>query len=163
MKANQTRDLHTSMQQTTTTEMQDKGIYHINGSMNMGSRWKWCSSCSSKFNNNLICNLWHYWKHKTNKSSINNNICQRTSKKRNSWCKGSIFPLLCSITCWIQLYKLQVTFEETNRVKETKMNILLGKYETFKMKFDKTITRMNTEYTEIINGLVYQGKILQMQ
>lgn len=38
------------------------------------------------------------------------------------------------------------------------MNILLGKYETFKMKYDETVTEINTRYTKILNGLANQGK-----
>lgn len=52
-----------------------------------------------------------------------------------------------------------MTFEGTNRVKETKMNILLINYELFKMKSDETVTQMFIELIETMNGLANQGKI----
>lgn len=40
------------------------------------------------------------------------------------------------------LPKVEVTFEETDRVRETKMNILQGYYETLKMKPDEKVAKM---------------------
>lgn len=54
--------------------------------------------------------------------------------------------------------RLEVTFEGNDRVKMTKMDILLGKHETFEMKPDETITKMYMRYYEIVNGLANQGK-----
>jgi len=53
---------------------------------------------------------------------------------------------------------LHITYEGTDQVKETKLNILLGQYEAFKMKLGESITDMFSRYTEIVNGLEYQGQ-----
>ncbi|XP_038989467.1 uncharacterized protein LOC120113034, partial [Phoenix dactylifera] len=54
--------------------------------------------------------------------------------------------------------RLEVTHEGTNQVKESKVNILVHKYELFKMKPNETITCMFTRFTDIINGLKSLGK-----
>lgn len=53
---------------------------------------------------------------------------------------------------------MHVTYEETDQVKETKINILLRWYEAFKMKPKEFITDMFSSFIEIVNGLVYQGQ-----
>ena len=55
--------------------------------------------------------------------------------------------------------KLEVTYEETSQVKESKINILVHKYELFKMKINKVIPRMFTRFTDIINGLKFLSKV----
>ena len=54
--------------------------------------------------------------------------------------------------------RLEVTHEGTNQVKETKINMLVHKYELFKIKHDESITAMFTHFTDIINGLKSLGK-----
>ncbi len=54
--------------------------------------------------------------------------------------------------------RLEVTHEGTNQVKESKMNILVHKYELFKMEPNETISCMFTRFTDIINGLKNLGK-----
>ncbi len=54
--------------------------------------------------------------------------------------------------------KLEVTHEGTNQVKESKINILVHKYELFKMESTESITKMFTRFTEIINRLKSLGK-----
>ena len=54
--------------------------------------------------------------------------------------------------------RLEVTHEGTNQVKESKINILVHKYELFKMEHDESITEIFTHFTDIINGLKYLGK-----
>ena len=49
--------------------------------------------------------------------------------------------------------RLEVTHEGTNQVKESKINMLVHKYEFFKMKHDESITEMFTHFTDIINSL----------
>ena len=49
--------------------------------------------------------------------------------------------------------RLEVTHEGTNQVKESKINILVHKYELFQMEQNKTITYMFTHFTDIINFL----------
>ena len=46
---------------------------------------------------------------------------------------------------------LEVTHEGTNQVKESKINMLVHKYELFKMEQDESITAMFTRFTDIIN------------
>lgn len=58
---------------------------------------------------------------------------------------------------------LSVTYEGTDRVKETRTNILLNQYESFKMKEGESITDMFSRFTEITNGLAYQGHPVEGQ
>ena len=55
--------------------------------------------------------------------------------------------------------RLQVTYEGTNQVKESKINILVHNYELFKMKSDESITEMFTRFIDIINDLKSLGKV----
>ncbi|XP_073103314.1 uncharacterized protein [Elaeis guineensis] len=54
--------------------------------------------------------------------------------------------------------RLEVTHEGTNQVKESKINMLVHKYELFKIEHDESITAMFTCFTDIINGLKSLGK-----
>ena len=54
--------------------------------------------------------------------------------------------------------RLEVTHEETNQVKESKINMLVHKYELFKMESDETITCIFTCFTDIMNNLKNHGK-----
>ena len=54
--------------------------------------------------------------------------------------------------------RLEVTHEGTNQVKESKINMLVHKYELFKIEHDESITGMFTHFTDIINGLKSLGK-----
>ena len=53
--------------------------------------------------------------------------------------------------------RLEVTHEGTNQVKESKINMLVHKYELFKIEHDESITAMFTRFTDI-NGLKSLGK-----
>ena len=53
---------------------------------------------------------------------------------------------------------LEVTHEGTNQVKESKISMLVHKYELFKMKHDESIKQMYTRFTDIINNLSSLGK-----
>ena len=55
--------------------------------------------------------------------------------------------------------RLEVTHEDTNQVKETKINMLVHKYELFRMKSNETITDMFTRFTDNINNLKNLGKL----
>ena len=55
---------------------------------------------------------------------------------------------------WNTLY---ITYEGTDWAKETQINLLLGQYESFKMKPEKSVANMYDRFTEIVNGLAYQG------
>ena len=49
--------------------------------------------------------------------------------------------------------RLEVTHEETNEVKESKINMLVHKYELFKLESDETIIHMFTCFIDIVNNL----------
>lgn len=67
------------------------------------------------------------------------------------------FPCVTAKAIWD---RLQVMFKGTDRVRKTKMKILLGNYEMFEMKSDEGITYTFTRFTEIMNDLANQGKII---
>ncbi|KAI5323313.1 hypothetical protein L3X38_032385 [Prunus dulcis] len=54
--------------------------------------------------------------------------------------------------------KLEVTYEGTNQVKETKFGMLVRKYELFSMMPEESISKMFTRFTDIINSLKALGK-----
>ena len=49
--------------------------------------------------------------------------------------------------------KLELIYEGTSEVRETKASMLVSKYEMFKMKNDETISEMFARFMLIINGL----------
>ncbi|KAL5556311.1 hypothetical protein UlMin_038547 [Ulmus minor] len=55
-------------------------------------------------------------------------------------------------------HTLEVVHEGTNQVKESKISMLVHKYELFQMKHDESITQMYTRFTDIINDLSSLGK-----
>ena len=54
--------------------------------------------------------------------------------------------------------KLEVTHEGTSQVKESKISMLVHKYELFRMEGNETISKMFTRFTDINNDLKYLGK-----
>ncbi|XP_042953597.1 uncharacterized protein LOC122290115, partial [Carya illinoinensis] len=54
---------------------------------------------------------------------------------------------------------LEVTYEGTSQVKESKIYILTHEYEMFKMNDDESISSMHTRFTNIINNLTALGKV----
>ena len=59
---------------------------------------------------------------------------------------------MCSTAKKIQ-DKLEVTYERTFRVKETKINLLITQYEAFKMDEYEIIVQIYSRFTNIINSL----------
>ncbi|MQL86329.1 hypothetical protein Taro_018866 [Colocasia esculenta] len=55
--------------------------------------------------------------------------------------------------------KLKLTYEGTNKVKETRIDILVTQYEKFQMMTGETITQMYSRFTDITNGLAGLGKM----
>ena len=55
--------------------------------------------------------------------------------------------------------RLEVTHEGTNQVKESKISMLVQKYEMFQMEQNKTITSILTCFTDIINCLKNLSRI----
>ena len=48
--------------------------------------------------------------------------------------------------------RLEITHEGTNQIKESKINMLVHRYELFKLESNESITDMLTRFTDIING-----------
>lgn len=55
--------------------------------------------------------------------------------------------------------KLELTYEGTNQVDESKKNFLIHDYEMFEMKPEESISEMLSRFTDIINGLKCLGKV----
>ena len=55
--------------------------------------------------------------------------------------------------------RLEVTHKETNQVKETKINMLVHKYELFKIEPIESVIGMYTRFTYIVNNLKNLGKV----
>ncbi|XP_059650681.1 uncharacterized protein LOC132296500 [Cornus florida] len=56
--------------------------------------------------------------------------------------------------------KLQVTYEGTSQVKESKIDILMHQYELFRMNENESISAMFVRFTDIINGLKHLGRTM---
>ncbi|GMI70664.1 hypothetical protein HRI_000735700 [Hibiscus trionum] len=56
--------------------------------------------------------------------------------------------------------KLEVTYEGTNEVNETKIGLLNLKYENFKMEPDEDVTNMFDRFSTITNELKGYGEII---
>ena len=48
---------------------------------------------------------------------------------------------------------IKITNEGTNKVKDSKVRILVNDYEMFKMKHNEYIVKMFTRFTDVVNGL----------
>ncbi|MQM02538.1 hypothetical protein Taro_035304 [Colocasia esculenta] len=82
-------------------------------------------------------------------------LCCALSKKefnRVSACKSAM-------EMW---EKLRITYEGTDKVKETRIDILVTQYERFQMQSRETITQMFSRFTDITNGLVGLGNNYEM-
>ena len=55
-------------------------------------------------------------------------------------------------------HTLEVTHEGTNRVKESRINLLMHDFELFRMEPSKTIVDMYTHFTDVVNSLKVLGK-----
>ncbi|MQM05993.1 hypothetical protein Taro_038815 [Colocasia esculenta] len=58
--------------------------------------------------------------------------------------------------------KLRITYEGTDKVKETRIDILVTQYERFQMQQGESITQMYSRFTDITNELAGLGKTYQM-
>ncbi|MQM14494.1 hypothetical protein Taro_047425 [Colocasia esculenta] len=58
--------------------------------------------------------------------------------------------------------KLRITYEGTDKVKETRIDILVTQYVRFQMQSGETITQMFSRFTDITNGLAGLGKSYEM-
>ncbi|MQM19803.1 hypothetical protein Taro_052815, partial [Colocasia esculenta] len=58
--------------------------------------------------------------------------------------------------------KLRITYEGTDKVKKTRIDILVTQYERFQMQSGESITQMYSRFTDITKRLAGLGKIYQM-
>ncbi|MQM05051.1 hypothetical protein Taro_037857 [Colocasia esculenta] len=82
-------------------------------------------------------------------------LCCALSKKefnRVSACKSAM-------EMW---EKLRITYEGIEKVKETRIDILVTQYERFQMQSGQSITQMFSRFTDITNGLAGLGKTYKM-
>ncbi|MQL84387.1 hypothetical protein Taro_016882 [Colocasia esculenta] len=82
-------------------------------------------------------------------------LCCALSKKefnRVSACKSAM-------EMW---EKLRITYEGTDKVKETSIDILVTQYERFQMQSGESITQMFSRFTDITNGLAGLGGTYEM-
>ncbi|MQL89650.1 hypothetical protein Taro_022224, partial [Colocasia esculenta] len=82
-------------------------------------------------------------------------LCCALSKKefnRVSACKSAM-------EMW---EKLRITYEGTDKVKETRIDILVTQYERFQMQLGESITQMFSRFTDIANGLAGLGKTYEI-
>jgi len=56
-------------------------------------------------------------------------------------------------------HTLEVTHEGTSKVKDSKISVLVHRFEMFKMNEKETIGEMFTRFTDIINSLIALGKV----
>ena len=56
-------------------------------------------------------------------------------------------------------HTLEVTHEGTSKVKDSKISVLVHRFEMFKMNDKETIGEMFTRFTDIINSLIALGKV----
>ena len=69
------------------------------------------------------------------------------------------FNRVSTVTSANQIWHtLQVTHQGTNKVKESKISILVHRFELFKMKENETISEMVIRFTDITNSLASLGK-----
>ncbi|MQM13139.1 hypothetical protein Taro_046061 [Colocasia esculenta] len=59
--------------------------------------------------------------------------------------------------------KLRLTYEGTDKVKETRIDILVAQYKRFQMQSEESITQMYSRFTDITNGLAGLGKIYDIR
>ena len=55
-------------------------------------------------------------------------------------------------------HTIHVTYEGTNKVKESKIYVLVHKFELFQMEENEIIVEMITRFIDITNSLVALGK-----
>ena len=56
-------------------------------------------------------------------------------------------------------HTLEVMHEGTSKVKDSKISVLVHRFEMFKMNEKETISEMFTRFTDIINSLIALGKV----
>ncbi|MQM12322.1 hypothetical protein Taro_045237 [Colocasia esculenta] len=107
----------------------------------------------------VLSNIEHWTEDDRKKISLNckakSILCCALSKKefnRVSACKSAM-------EMW---EKLRITYEGTDKVKETRIDILVTQYERFQMQSGETITQMYSRFTDITNGLAGLGKTYEM-
>ena len=90
-------------------------------------------------------------------------VAQLNAKAINAlYCALSVreFNIISSYTSAKEIWdRLEVIHKGTNQAKETKINMLVHKYELFKIKSIQTITSMYTRFTDTVNNLKNLDKV----
>ncbi|MQL69352.1 hypothetical protein Taro_001659 [Colocasia esculenta] len=84
-----------------------------------------------------------------------NILCCALSKKEFNW----ISACKSAMEMW---EKLRITYEGTDKVKETRIDILVTQYKRFQMQLGESITHIYSRFTDITNGLAGLGKNYEM-
>ncbi|MQM05664.1 hypothetical protein Taro_038473 [Colocasia esculenta] len=82
-------------------------------------------------------------------------LCCALSKKEFN----RIFACKSAMEMWAKLW---ITYEGTNKVKETRIDILVTQYERFHMQPGESITQMYSRFIDITNGLAGLGRTYEM-
>ena len=51
-------------------------------------------------------------------------------------------------------------YDETDQVKNTRINLLMTQYEGFKLLANETISDINTKFQKLVNSLKMLGKVI---
>jgi len=118
----------------------------------------------------LNYDLWNIVEASYTKPTTNYNAWSEDQKKNANLDAKAMNALFCALTkeefnrvstatsahqIW---HTLQVTHEGTNKVKESKISVLVHRFELFKMEENETISEMVTRFTDITNTLASLGK-----
>ena len=109
--------------------------------------------------------LWNIVEAPYTKPTTNYNAWSDDQKKNANLDAKAMHALFCALTkeefnhvstatsanqIW---HTLQVTHEGTNKIKESKISVLVHRFELFKMEENETISEMVTRFTDITNSL----------
>ncbi|MQL68234.1 hypothetical protein Taro_000524 [Colocasia esculenta] len=82
-------------------------------------------------------------------------LCCALSKKE--------FNIISACKSTMEMWeKLRLTYKGTDKVKETRIDILVTQYERFQMQAGESITQMYSRFTDITNGLAGLGKTYEI-
>ena len=113
----------------------------------------------------LDLTIWNIVENDFRKSSLLMNHWNDLEKKSFSLNAKAMNALFCALDKTefnrVSTYKiafdiwqsLEITHEGTNRVKDSKINLLMYDFELFHIKPSETIEDMYTHFTDVINGL----------
>ncbi|XP_075084847.1 uncharacterized protein LOC142168087 [Nicotiana tabacum] len=72
---------------------------------------------------------------------------------------GEVYEKISSFETAKEIWdKLEVTYEGTNKVKETRINLLGRDYELFQMKYGELVEEIFSRFSKILGDLKYFGR-----